>query len=96
MEINIFFPIGEFEEHSAVIKSLKNRFIDGILSSLFKETEPKEWLLADITTRVNTTYDGRTIEAGQYVLQAFRVNWNHRDSLERLGVELWTRREENR
>ncbi|MCC5790813.1 MAG: hypothetical protein JJT75_14375 [Opitutales bacterium] len=45
---------------------------------------------------MNTTYDGRTIEAGQYVLQAFRVNWNHRDSLERLGVELWTRREENR
>ncbi|MCH8475732.1 MAG: hypothetical protein LAT55_10950 [Opitutales bacterium] len=91
IELQIVFPIGEYQKNRDLIRNLTNLYIEGFLNSVLSEPDQVDWLTKEISTPVHSKFDGRILEVGDYVLTTYRVYWDYIEPVEHLGLWITTK-----
>lgn len=91
MDIEVIFPMGEFETHKENIELFTERFVIGISRALINNVAAEKWLVKDIFRPLDSSRSGRTIEAGDYLLTSYRINWDYVEPVEHIAIEVQTK-----
>jgi len=93
MELQIIFPIGEYGRYSELIEERVGKYIKSFLDTALTDKTQADWLIEDIFVPVDSKFNGRILEVGDYVLTTYRVYWDYIDPVEHLGLWITTKRE---